>query len=206
MTRPRRLEASLTGPERTRPTAPRDNNESRHFEEDLTERGVVVVGSSRCHERLDELLDHGMTGAGLWFSASRGDDPEVLRIKRGAESRFVVTRQDALAMHFEHPAGREASEQRLSHLYGIDASLARQRNASLTTARAPPITIWLQTLQSCPAPESPMSRTRSGFPIASIVHFRERPRIASHHDRQRRVDRADFAATDRGVEHRGAER
>ena len=81
-------------------------------------------------------------------------------------------------------------------------------NASLTTASAPPITIWLQTLHSCPAPASPMRMTRSGLPIASRMrlHLVERARIPADHDRQRPADRANLAAADRRVEHRRAER
>jgi hypothetical protein len=72
----------------------------------------------------------------------------------------------------------------------------------------PPITIWLHTLHNCPAPASPMRMTRSGLPIASRIGFTSSNAAASppDHDGERRVDRADFAAADRRVEHRRAAR
>ena len=100
-----------------------------------------------------------------------GGDAVVLRVQLRAEARLVVAGEDALAVHFEHAAGGEAAEQRVANLAGSTPALRASANASLTAASVPPITIWLQTLQSCPAPDSPMRMMRSGLPIASRIGF-----------------------------------
>ena len=112
------------------------------------------------------------TGAGVFSSASVS-----LAIRRSfayrlrAEARLVVRLEDSLAVHLEHAARGESSEQRLAHERRVHAALRASANASLTAASVPPITIWLQTLQVCPAPDSPIRTTRSGFPIASRIGF-----------------------------------
>ena len=112
-------------------------------------------------------------------------------------------------MDFEHAAGGESAEERLAHARrDRRRPCVRARTLPTTATSVPPITIWLHTLQICPAPESPMRITFSGLPIGveQRLHGRERLCIAAHHDRQRAVDRADLAAAHRRVEHLRAAR
>ena len=165
-------------------------------------RPAAIVACTSC-------CDDGGDGRGAVVFGERGGDvAHVLGVELRVEARLVGALEHALAVHVQHAALGEAAEQRFADLRRDRRRRLRARaNASATTASVPPITIWLHSLHSWPAPASPMWTTRSGLPMTSSIGFTvgKRLRVAADHDRERAVDGADVAAADRRVEHRGAE-
>ena len=120
-------------------------------------RPAAIVACSSCWTT-------AVTGAGGVVLGKRGDDvAHVLREEMRLEAWLVGALQRTLAMDLEHAARRKSAEQRLAHFAASTPALRASASASATTTSVPPITIWLHSLHSWPAPDSPMRTTFFGI-------------------------------------------